>query len=727
MIELKGKYSKCKIFSSNVDNGTIGQLMTLLNQKSMQGNKIRIMPDNHQGKGCVIGTTMTLTDKVIPNLVGVDVGCVDKDTEYLTVNGWVKISEYDGEEIATYDLKSNTTFFEKPIAFIKLPESKFYRLKTKYGIDQMISREHRCLLRKGFHNRKASQDKPYVITAEELYNKHSNLKTGLRDNFICDIPNMRSTGLNLSDNELRLLIMYQADGFKYRDRYACKFKKQRKIDRCKNLLDNAGILYKEHYGIDGTTTIEFKLKSATKDLRCLYKCNVHQLAVICDEVMHWDGNTDSMQYWSKYSYNVDFIQYAFACNGYRTSIDCDKRSDAVYWRVIVSDSRPRVQLAGAPKTNINIVDSEDGFKYCFTTSTSFWVMRRNGCICLTGNCGMLAVKLKEKRVDLPALDSVIRKYVPSGGNVHNDTNEDRTSLRVDDLRCFGKPGANIRADLAYQSVGTLGGGNHFIEINRDSNDNLWLVIHTGSRHLGLEICNYYQNLGYEKLKQQANDGTRKEKLDALIAKLKAEGRQSEINKEIKKFNDNYTELNPSIPHELAYVEGQDFADYIHDMKLVQAHAVCNRAEIARVILKYAKLHEIERFETIHNYIDTDDMILRKGSISCKLGEKVIIPINMRDGSLICIGKGNPDWNFSGPHGAGRLMSRSMAKQSLSVSDFKKTMKDAGIYSTSVNKSTIDESPMAYKTMDEIIKNIEPTAEVIDIIKPIYNFKAGEED
>lgn len=340
-------------------------------------------------------------------------------------------------------------------------------------------------------------------------------------------------------------------------------------------------------------------------------------------------------------------------------------------------------------------------------------------------CGMLAVKLKEKRIDLPNLDSVIRKYVPSGAVVHSETNEDRTTLRVNELRCFGKPNANIRADLAYQSVGTLGGGNHFIEVDKDSSGDLWLVIHTGSRHLGIEICNYYQDIAYQKLKDKVNGGTRKEKLDALIAQLKAEGRYRGISGEIEKFNKNYREQNPSVSHELAYVEGDDFKDYIHDMDMVQRHAVCNRAEIARVIMKYANLHEVERFETIHNYIDTENMILRKGSVSAQAGEKLIIPMNMRDGSLICIGKGNPDWNYSAPHGAGRLMSRSKAKENISMEEFKRTMEEAGIYSTSVNRSTLDESPMAYKPMDEIIENIKDTVDIVDIVKPMYNFKAAE--
>lgn len=337
-------------------------------------------------------------------------------------------------------------------------------------------------------------------------------------------------------------------------------------------------------------------------------------------------------------------------------------------------------------------------------------------------CGMLAIKLKEKRIDLPNLDSVIRKYVPSGGEVNENSKEDKTSLNVRDLRCFGKPNAKIREELAYHSVGTLGGGNHFIEVDKDSDNNLWLVIHTGSRHLGMEICNYYQDMGYEALKEKVN-GSKKDKINAIIQELKSQGREKEISSKLEEFNKNYKEKNPDVPYELAYVEDELFKDYIHDMDMVQKHASCNRNEIARVILKYAKLHEEERFETIHNYIDVENMILRKGSISAQKGEKVIIPMNMRDGSLICIGKGNEDWNYSAPHGAGRLMSRSEAKENISMKDFKESMKN--IFSTSVNKSTIDESPFAYKPMDEIIQNIQDTVEIVDIIKPIYNFKAAD--
>lgn len=334
-------------------------------------------------------------------------------------------------------------------------------------------------------------------------------------------------------------------------------------------------------------------------------------------------------------------------------------------------------------------------------------------------CGMTAVKLKEKRIDLPKLDSVIRKYVPSGYEIHNEPI--CLDSPISGLRCD----KYVNIDRAMKSLGTLGSGNHFVEVDKDSNDNLWLVVHTGSRHLGIEVCDYYQNLGYKRLTEKIAGGSLKEKSDTLIKKLKSEGRDKEISKELERLKAEYKATNINIPQALAYVEGKDFDDYIHDMNLVQQHAVANRMTIIRQIIKNMKLHVVDEFTTIHNYIDTENMILRKGSISAKAGERVIIPMNMRDGSLICVGKGNPDWNYSAPHGAGRILSRSQAKSSVSMSEFKDSMK--GIFSTSICKGTLDESPMVYKPMQEIIDNIKDTVEIIDIIKPIYNFKASSTD
>ena len=326
-------------------------------------------------------------------------------------------------------------------------------------------------------------------------------------------------------------------------------------------------------------------------------------------------------------------------------------------------------------------------------------------------CGMLAIKLKETKIDLLEIDSVINNYVPAGFNIHDTA---IASSNVGDVL------ADIDLDKAYRSLGSLGGGNHFIEIDKDEDDNLWLVIHSGSRHLGVEVCDYYQKLGYENIKK-SSFGDISEMKKSLIKKLTDEGKQKQISSALKKLTDDYKKTNVTIPKDLAYVEGEDFKNYIHDMKLVQEHAKINRRTIANLILSHANLHEVESFDTIHNYIDTDDMILRKGSISAKSGERVIIPMNMRDGSLICVGKGNPDWNYSAPHGAGRIMSRNEAFKNLTLSTFQESMKD--IFSTSVCNETLDEAPQVYKPMEEIIENIKDTVEIVSIIKPIYNFKA----
>lgn len=323
-------------------------------------------------------------------------------------------------------------------------------------------------------------------------------------------------------------------------------------------------------------------------------------------------------------------------------------------------------------------------------------------------CGMSTYTLKEKDIDLQKLDKFIHSNIPAGMTVRKTQHEYIKNIDLDNLRCIAK----INKERAVYSLGSLGGGNHFIELDKDDEDNIYLVIHSGSRYLGKQVAEYYQNAAVKRLSDNSNSQQKE-----IIAKLKKEGRSSEIQKILKE------QIILNIPKSLAYVEHELFADYIHDMTIVQKYAVYNRMAMAESIIKAMDLHIADSFTTIHNYIDTDAMILRKGSVSAQKGERLIIPINMKEGSLICIGKGNPDWNFSAPHGAGRLYSRIQAKQTFNVEEFKNAMQ--GIYTTSINQDTLDECPMAYKNMDDIVKNITPTAEIIKIIKPIYNFKASE--
>ena len=328
-------------------------------------------------------------------------------------------------------------------------------------------------------------------------------------------------------------------------------------------------------------------------------------------------------------------------------------------------------------------------------------------------CGMETVRIREGRLELQKLDKLIQEKIPSGFAIRDSAHPYLSQIDLSELCCA----RHVDLLRAERSIGTLGGGNHFLEVDRDDDGNLYLVVHSGSRHLGVEVASHYQQAGYKAL-NRADDAS----VEALAARMKAEGREKEIPKEIKRLKN---ARQTRIPKALAYVSGDLFAQYIHDMRIVQRFAMLNRQAMVDVIVKGMKLHVEDQFSTIHNYIDTDARILRKGAVSAKAGERLLIPINMRDGSLLCVGKGNADWNFSAPHGAGRLMSRADARQSFTVSAFKKQM--AGVYTTSVSKATLDECPMAYKGMEDILNQIGPTAEVEKILRPIYNFKAGDED
>ncbi|ENB9402022.1 RtcB family protein [Bacillus sp. CD3-5] len=321
-------------------------------------------------------------------------------------------------------------------------------------------------------------------------------------------------------------------------------------------------------------------------------------------------------------------------------------------------------------------------------------------------CGMEVVVIAKKKeeINFDYLDEIIRKFVPSGFRIRDK--EHRFSKMID----FDGVRAPFTLQRAQKSIGTLGGGNHFIELNEDDKGNVYIVIHSGSRNLGKQIAEYYQNFAYEQLIDVTS------MKDEIIKRLTEEGRAKEIQETLRGIQ------KPKIRKELAYLEGQGFKDYMNDMNIAQKYAGLNRKAMIDEIVTKMDWKVTDQFTTIHNYIDIENMILRKGAISAQKDERVIIPINMRDGSIIAFGKGNPDWNFSGPHGAGRIMSRKKAKELLSLEDFQNTMTE--VWTTSVAESTIDEAPMVYKPMNEIIENTKETIDIKHIIKPLYNFKAN---
>lgn len=333
-------------------------------------------------------------------------------------------------------------------------------------------------------------------------------------------------------------------------------------------------------------------------------------------------------------------------------------------------------------------------------------------------CGMLTVELGDIDLDFEEVDKYIRGNIPSGFNINQNPKTDYKE-QIEALICFRNIPKSSRE--FNRALGSLGGGNHFIEINIDSHGKKYLVIHSGSRNLGKQVATYYQKRAYD-YHNGLNDDFEREK-NELIISYKKQGRRKEIQGALKLLMKQYKKES-NIPKDLCYLEGKLMDDYLHDMDIVQNYSYVNRDVMARRIIEEClgmNYAELSKFQTIHNYIDVNEKILRKGAISAKEGEKVLIPINMKDGSIIAIGKGNPDWNYSAPHGAGRLMSRGEAKKKLNMDEYKKSMES--VYTTSVSQSTLDEAPMAYKPIEEIIENIKEAVDIIDVIRPLYNFKA----
>lgn len=329
-------------------------------------------------------------------------------------------------------------------------------------------------------------------------------------------------------------------------------------------------------------------------------------------------------------------------------------------------------------------------------------------------CGMYTVKLADKTLDFEKIDEACH-YIPSGMKVWKGRME---RFDLTQLRCYRALKNSKRLE---RSLGTLGGGNHFIEIDKSSDGTYYLVIHSGSRNLGKQVAEIYQQLAID-----LHSGKEEyfKKRDEIISTYKAEGRRAEIQNVLKELKKEYTSNEPDVPMDLCWLYGNFMEDYLYDVEICQRFAKRSREKMAEIILERTGMTAKEQFHTIHNYIDVDEMILRKGSIAAHKGEKVLIPINMRDGSIIAMGKGNPEWNYSAPHGAGRVMSRATAKQTVNMDEYREAMK--GIYTTSVNENTIDEAPMVYKSLDDIIDVINESVDIIEVIKPVFNFKASED-
>jgi RNA-splicing ligase RtcB len=687
------------IFAETFEYEAYDQIKKLVNFEAYENAKVRIMPDAHAGKGCTVGTTMVITDKITPNLVGVDIGCLDKDTEFLTPNGWKNISNFNDELVLQYNKETNIGSFVKPINYIVKDCDYFFHFKNTKGLDQMLSSEHKMLIWKGYKSKGYSlcdmNPNDVISLGDKLNNGYYGIKSSV---------NIDNKGVNMSEIEIRMDVMIAADGtLRKNDVIELHFTKKRKITRAKVLLNISGFEYSENIGNDGSTYFRFKSNgNFNKDLSKYYLANKPQLEILAEESLLWDGHKGYRSFYSSTNKkNADVIQFAFTCIDVRAGISVVK-SDKDNWNDVYVVTPTQNNIIGITNT-IEKVKSIDGKKYCFTVPSGYFLARRNGKVFITGNCGMLTIKLKDTEINFNKVDRIIKTKVPHGFNVH------KTSMKHFDfsnLRCK----KHVDLNRALLSIGSLGGGNHFIEIGKhEVTGEIYLIIHSGSRKLGGDVCKYYQDKAFKNANEMSTI------VQNTINKLKSEGREKEIADEIKKIR------KPRTDKELAFLIGSDFDDYMNDMAIVQKFATQNREMMAEIILRECGLSEAERFETIHNYIDFKRMILRKGAVSAEKGEMLLIPINMRDGSLLCVGKGNEDWNYSAPHGAGRLMSRSKAKENIDINEFVESMKD--VHTTSVDKGTLDEAPQAYKSIDEIKNAITNTVDIVGVIKPLYNFKS----
>ena len=398
-----------------------------------------------------------------------------------------------------------------------------------------------------------------------------------------------------------------------------------------------------------------------------------------------------------------------------------KMNTAICFAKVVEDAaieqvRRMCDYALTENSKVRIMPDVHAGKGC-TIGTTMTVVDK-ACPNVVGvdiGCGMYTVKLADTEMDFKKIDEVCH-YIPSGMSTWEGRLE---RFDLTGLRCYRSLEHSVRLE---RSLGTLGGGNHFIEVDKASDGSFYLVIHSGSRNLGKQVAEHYQELAIDLNK---GIGEYLEAREEIIRTYKEQGRRNEIQDALKKLKWEKKNKGTSVPEDICWLYGNYLDDYLHDVEICQAFARRSREKMAEIILERTGMTAVESFHTIHNYIDTKEMILRKGAIAAHEGEKVLIPINMRDGSVIAIGRGNPEWNYSAPHGAGRIMSRTKAKETLDMDAYKKAME--GIYTTSVNEQTIDEAPMAYKSLEDIIDVIRDSVDIVDIIKPVYNFKASEED
>jgi tRNA-splicing ligase RtcB len=677
---------------------------------------IAIMPDVHAGMGSTVGSVIPTKGAIVPACVGVDIGCVDKDTEFLSPDGWKKISEYSDEMVMQYDPATGLGEFVTPSAFIKLPCSEFYHIHTKYGVDQMLSAEHKVLYAK--YDRSYKFDKLDTISAKELAEKHNKLALGFRGRFLTSFTPAEHPGRGCvtgGEAKLRVMVMVMADGhFPNPNTNNCvlSLKKTRKIERAQALLNQAGIEFVLNEN-GPATTIRFTAPFHEKTMEWLWYADPRELRVICDEVFHWDGNAKERCFYTRVKESADFMSYAFSACGYRAVMRMNLKDGVPDYRVF-AHLNTKVGINGTPKTAIALVPSQDGFKYCFTLPSGFWVMRRNGVVAMTGNCGMMAIRTSLKAKDLPdslaGVRAAIERNVPVG-RTDNGGRNDRGAwsnppssvitawhgMKDEFEKLITKHPKMVRQndDRPVKQLCSLGTGNHFIEVCLDETQDVWVMLHSGSRGIGNSIGSYFISIAKEEMKKY----------------------------HIHLIDQDLSYLSEGTTH---------FDDYIDGVHWAQNYALKNRELMMERVLQSLRdaglppfQARIEAVNCHHNYVSKEHhfgenvLVTRKGAVRAAKGVMGIIPGSMGAKSFIVRGLGNPDSFDSCSHGAGRTMSRTAAKKLFTVEDHKKATE--GIECRK-DEDVIDETPACYKDIQAVMDAQSDLIEIVHTLKQVVVVK-----
>lgn len=706
--EISGK-TPIKIWTEDCEGAALEQAHNLSTLDFINSH-IALMPDVHAGVGATIGSVIPTINAVIPAAVGVDIGCVDKDTEFLTSNGWKKISEYkDGDLVTQYNKENGMGELVEPIQYIDQPNKGFFKLKTKYGINQKLSHNHKMLIYKivGRDRRLVEQD----ILASNFVEKHNSLVLGMKARFKTTFIPSGGIGLDMTDDEIRAKVMVSADGSSCKNAWVLRLKKDRKIERARTLIKNLGINFSENVHADGSTVIRFVYQKFSKGLEDMWGANLDQLKLICDEAMHWDGCIKESCFYTSREVEADFMHYAFNAMGKRVVKRSDFRAregrqDSLEYRVFHHENT-MVGLEGKNKIEFEKAEPNDR-EYCFAVPSGYLVLRRGGNIFITGNCGMSAIQTNLRAEDLPdslkALRLDLEQAIPVGFNQHQEcvgssdwqkvTGESWEKI-VDKNSEFGKGLRNANSNKKWQNqAGTLGGGNHFVEVCLDESGRVWVMLHSGSRGIGNMIGSHFI-------------------------------------REAKKLMGNDVKLLPD--KNLAYLKKGDgfFERYIEAVNWAQKYAFDNREIMMRNAMKVMRTHfpqmkiTKEAINCHHNYISEEFhygkecYVTRKGAIRAYSGEFGIIPGSMGAKSFIVKGKGSHESFCSCSHGAGRKMSRTEAKKRFSIEDLKK--QTIGV-ECDIREEVIDEIPGAYKDIDKVMENQKDLVEVVHTLKQVLCLK-----